>query len=130
MKPRITSLFIFLTFFAGILLAQTAPGAGELIQSMPKLNASHLQVTEFSGGVPANTGADYYQIQYTTPDIEGVMDTASGLLIVPQRGDIDMAMTIYQRGTPGSGAAAASELMAPDAGFFGSAMAGQGMIVL
>lgn len=112
------------------LLAQTATGAGELVSATPVLDANRTQVTEFGPVAPANTGATYYRVTYTTPDIEGVLDTVSGLLVVPQRGDIAMAMAVYQRGTPFSKQNLASNLSATDAVFAASALAGQGMITL
>ncbi len=130
MKTRLLLVFATLLFYLPDLWTQTAPGAGELVAAIPIFSADHLRVTELAGNIPANTGADYYQIQYTTPDVAGVLDTASGLLIVPQRGDIGMSMAVYQRGTPESGATAASNLTATDAVFFGSALAGQGIITL
>ncbi|MCO6477496.1 MAG: T9SS type A sorting domain-containing protein [Phaeodactylibacter sp.] len=129
MKPRFTLVLLW-SLLPFLLSAQTGPGAGELIDANLLIRADHLQVTEFSGGIPANTGADYYSIHYTTPDIEGVLDTASGLLVIPQRGDIDRAMVVYQRGTARSKQDAASNLTAVDAIFASSALAGQGMITL
>ncbi|MCB0587793.1 MAG: T9SS type A sorting domain-containing protein [Phaeodactylibacter sp.] len=124
---KLCYLFLLFSFSLG---AQTGPGAGELIDFQLRISADHIQVARFSGNSPANTGADYYSIRYTTPDIEGVLDTASGLLVIPQRGDIDMAMAVFQRGTARFKQDAASNLSAVDAVFASSVLAGQGMITL
>jgi hypothetical protein len=60
------------------------------------LHAQQLISTEFRGslslqdmiddyGPTMQNGVDMYKITYTTPDIEGVTDTASGLVIIPVR---------------------------------------------
>ena len=45
---------------------------------------------------------DLYKITYTTPDLEGVMDTASGLVVVPVGIDRSFPLLCAQHGTVGS----------------------------
>ncbi len=50
------------------------------------------------GGYPAEFGGSYYRITYLTPDAQGVLDTASGLIAIPDL--IGSApMLCYQHGT-------------------------------
>ena len=44
----------------------------------------------------------YYKVLYTTPDVHGVLDTASGLLAVPIDDQRCFARLVYQHGTSGS----------------------------
>lgn len=71
--------------------------AQELISSEFLGNIPKAQI-EFLSPIPPNHGVDLYKILYTTPDVQGVTDTASGLLCVP-----DVAGTFpllaYQHGT-------------------------------
>lgn len=84
-------LLLFIPFFAFQLSAQ------ELISSEFLGNVPKAQL-EFISPVPPNNGVDLYKVLYTTPDVQGVTDTASGLLCVP-----DVAGTFpllaYQHGT-------------------------------
>lgn len=47
-------------------------------------------------------GANYYQITYTTHDVQGVTDTVSGLLVVPDNPNKVYPRLVYQHGTSGS----------------------------
>ena len=46
-------------------------------------------------------GVDMYRILYTTKDIEGAQDTASGLLVIPQQEDVSFPLVSYSHGTSG-----------------------------
>jgi len=65
---------------------------------------------ELNLGETVENGVDAYRITYTTTDLEGRLDTASGLLLIPQ--DIDRALpqAIYQHGTVNSRSDVPSEL--------------------
>lgn len=79
-------------------------------------------------GVFMQNGVDMYKITYTTPDIFGVQDTASGLVIVPIR-DIAYAYPLlcYQHGTVNSKTDVPSNL---SGGYeLGLALAGLGYVV-
>lgn len=47
-------------------------------------------------------GAKYYQITYTTKSVQGLPDTASGLLSVPDNPALKYPRLVYQHGTSGS----------------------------
>ena len=44
-------------------------------------------------------GVDIYKVLYTTPDVRGQLDTASGALVIPQARDLALPLFIYQHGT-------------------------------
>lgn len=67
-------------------------------------------IIEFNIGTPVETGVDAYRILYTTTDIEGRLDTASGLLLIPQNTENPLPMAIYQHGTVNSRTDVPSEL--------------------
>ena len=46
-------------------------------------------------------GIDVYKVRYTTLDVHGQPDTASGALVVPQARDFALPIFIYQHGTSG-----------------------------
>ena len=73
-------------------------------------------------------GVDMYRVLYTTTDIHGVPDTASGLLIVPDRPEFIYPLLSYQHGTVNSRWDVPSEL----AGGYELAMAlsGKGYAVI
>ncbi len=74
-------------------------------------------------------GVRLYAITYTTPDITGVLDTASGLIAVPVRGEDELLpQLIYQHGTVADRNDAPSLL----AGGYqlAEAMAGMGFVTL
>ncbi|MCB0643190.1 MAG: T9SS type A sorting domain-containing protein [Phaeodactylibacter sp.] len=47
-------------------------------------------------------GADLYRVLYTTQDVHGVPDTASGLLVVPNQDGLSYPLLCYQHGTVNS----------------------------
>lgn len=49
----------------------------------------------------SNNGVDMYRILYTTKDIAGALDTASGLLVIPQQEDVSFPLVSYSHGTAG-----------------------------
>ncbi|MFK7935299.1 MAG: T9SS type A sorting domain-containing protein [Saprospiraceae bacterium] len=87
-------ILLFLT-----LISFNCMNAQELISSELLGNISEAQLS-FISPIPPNHGVDLYKVLYTTPDVQGVKDTASGLLCVP-----DVAGTFpllaYQHGTVG-----------------------------
>ncbi|MEL7021493.1 MAG: T9SS type A sorting domain-containing protein [Bacteroidota bacterium] len=86
---------LILPFLFQLFVAQ----AQELISSEFVGNFSQLQISLISP-VPPNHGVDMYRVLYTTPDVQGVQDTASGLLCVP---DVTgtFPLLAYQHGTVG-----------------------------
>ena len=49
----------------------------------------------------SNYGVDMYRILYTTKDIAGEQDTASGLLVIPQLEGVSFPLVSYSHGTAG-----------------------------
>ncbi|MBC7774195.1 MAG: T9SS type A sorting domain-containing protein [Phycisphaerae bacterium] len=47
-------------------------------------------------------GAKYYRVTYTTKSVQGLVDTASGLLSVPDNPTLKYPRLVYQHGTSGS----------------------------
>lgn len=96
---KILSLFVALSFVA--FSAQTL-SAQELISSGLVGTRSRAQLQALFGFFIQN-GIKMYKITYTTPDIYGQPDTASGLLVVPVRNlPSSYPLLCYQHGTVGS----------------------------
>ncbi len=58
--------------------------------------------TQFNNLPFIQFGANYYRIEYTTPDVHGVLDTVTGLLAVPDNEARVYPRLVYQHGTSGS----------------------------
>lgn len=86
----------FLLFFPLLLTSQNLISITDL---GPRDQADvNTEVTQF--GVIALNGVLQYKVQYETPDIHGVLDTASGLLLIPDNYASVMAPVLcYQHGT-------------------------------
>ena len=92
-----TRLSHILTF--GILLSIATPVlAQQLVSSELKGTVSQAQMTLQYGPLVQN-GVQMYKITYTTPDVFGQQDTASGLLIVPIRPGFTLPLLTCHRGT-------------------------------
>ena len=53
-------------------------------------------------GVPATNGVDLFKIRYTSTDLEGMPDTLSGLVAIPDTENLEHPVLIYGHGTVGS----------------------------
>lgn len=74
----------------------------ELISSEFKGERS-LQQMQDEYGIFMQNGIEMYKLTYTTPDINGALDTASGLLVLPVRDELlSYPLLCYQHGTVGS----------------------------
>jgi hypothetical protein len=74
-------------------------------------------------GIPAEFDVAFYKLTYTTPDVHGVLDTASGLIVLPIDNSNQYPMLVYQHGTINDRNTAMSNLVAADvslATIFGS----------
>lgn len=92
------TLFFFLIFITSTYHIS----AQNLISSEVVGSLSKADIAAIAGGlIQPNNGVDMYKILYTTPDVQGVTDTASGLVLIP---DIDgiFPMLVFQHGTVGS----------------------------
>lgn len=79
------------------------------ISSELSISLSRL-IIEFNLGTTVENGVDAYRITYSTTDLEGRLDTASGLLLIPQDIEVALPQAIYQHGTVGSRSDVPSEL--------------------
>ncbi len=53
-------------------------------------------------GIPTQFGVDVHSVLYYTPHLDGELDTASGLFVIPKSFDTAHAILCYQHGTVGS----------------------------
>ncbi len=91
-----------------------APGTVVAFQKVGAFNAQ--QLTGLRGQMhfpadvlpPVRNGVVLYAVQYRTPDLEGKMTTASGLVIVPDTQTGPMPVVSYQHGTIGASQAGPS----------------------
>ena len=72
--------------------------AQDLISSQYLSNVSKANL-ESTYGTAFHNGVDLYRVLYTTPDVLGVLDTASGLLVVPDDPGFAYPLLVYQHGT-------------------------------
>lgn len=89
----------FYLLFTLLLSTLTFLQAQELVRSAYVGSFSEFEISTLFGITP-NNGVDMYKIVYTTPDAQGVQDTASGLLCVPSIGGT-YPLLAYQHGTVG-----------------------------
>jgi hypothetical protein len=93
---RLLPLCVFFLAFTASLSSQ------ELISSEYKGERS-LQQMQADYGLFMQNGIEMHKLTYTTPDINGELDTASGLLVLPVREDLlSYPLLCYQHGTVGS----------------------------
>ena len=109
-----TLLSIVLLLFAHILTAQN------LVDALFLGSTSKAEITGITG-FPAQYALDYYKVLYTTPDASGQLDTASGLMAVPQLSG-SLPILCYQHGTTSGKFDVPSNLGAGDGqtGLYGS----------
>lgn len=96
MQKKLITLGIFsLAFIAGL-------QAQQLVSSTYKGMRTKAQMQQLFGPLAQN-GITMYKIQYTTPDVFGEQDTASGLLVLPVRdGDFAYPLLAFMHGTVNS----------------------------
>ncbi len=94
MKKSTLLLFLLASFSIPLFSQQLI--SGTFVGSISKAELTSSYFVSFPYGV------DMYKIQYTTPDIHEVQDTASGLLVVPDVEDKVYPLLCYQHGTVGS----------------------------
>lgn len=92
---RFFPIYLTLFFIAGSLSAQN------LVSVTYKGGRTKAQmVSQF--GIFMQYGVDMYKFQYTTPDVHGQLDTASGLFVLPRVEGASLPLLVYQHGTVGS----------------------------
>ncbi|MEY4134303.1 MAG: hypothetical protein RL386_653 [Bacteroidota bacterium] len=94
-----------------LLIAPAGAYAQQLISATVLGNYTKEQVSAFLP-IPGLARYDVrvYKIRYTTPDIRGVRDTASGLLAQPLAANSSWPVMVYQHGTAGSRVAVPSRM--------------------
>ena len=80
------------------LLFTTALTAQEVVTFESVGSISKQELTDAYGFLIQN-GVDMYKVTYTTPDVFGVQDTASGLLVLPDDYTKEYPSLIYHHGT-------------------------------
>lgn len=90
-------LLIFIISFSCISMLSSQ----KLIDYELAISVSEL-VIEVTLGQDVNNGVDAYRVSYTTTDLEGRIDTASGLILIPINMTGPLPKAIYQHGTVGS----------------------------
>ena len=76
--------------------------AQRLISSTPLGTKTKAQLTTQFGLPIIQYGAQYYRVLYATTDVQGLPDTASGLIVVPNDFSKVFPRLVYQHGTSGS----------------------------
>lgn len=85
-------------FLLGVAIVPRAVQAQDLIDVTFIQSVSQSELpSEFQ--LFAENGIDLYKVLYTTADIEGRTDTASGLMVLPQRENVQVPMMVVQHGT-------------------------------
>jgi len=90
----------FLLFFCILMLSVTC--FSQKLVTYEKVGENSLANINAAYGLPIfRNGVEFYKMTYETPDVHGILDTASGLLIVPNESDNAFPMLCYQHGTIG-----------------------------
>lgn len=92
-----------LLFLFGLIAGGLFPAKAQDLISISYLQSKTQAqlIAEFANPLFQN-GVDMYKMTYTTPDVNGQLDTASGLFVIPQVSDRDLSFLCYQHGTVGS----------------------------
>ena len=93
---------LFLPLCMALFLPIVLLQAQELVSIEKKGSQTKAQLAAQFQGI-TNNDVDYYKITYTTTDVFGALDTASGLVVVPRRDAIhSYPRLVFQHGTVGS----------------------------
>ena len=77
-------------------------GFSQKLVSYDRIGENSLDNINATYGFPIfRNGVEFYKITYETPDVQGVLDTASGLVVVPDQFDKSYPLLCYQHGTIG-----------------------------
>jgi hypothetical protein len=97
MKDFLLRVSFTALFFTG---SSAALLYGQYLVSSESLGTRSIAELENELGRTARTGVSLYKIRYMTTDVHNVVDTASGLLVVPDMSLNDaLPMVVYQHGT-------------------------------
>lgn len=90
----------FSVFLLFALLAIVNPVNAQQVVSSTYLQSYDIEYFANELNVPfSNSGVDIYRILYTTKDIAGAQDTASGLLVIPKQKGVSFPLVSYSHGT-------------------------------
>ncbi|MCB0529083.1 MAG: T9SS type A sorting domain-containing protein [Saprospiraceae bacterium] len=92
-----SSIYAFL-----LLLSISYTAASQQLVSTTLLGSKTKTALTAQFGLPMSFGARYYRITYTTSDLQGLTDTVSGLIAVPDDPIRIYPRLVYQHGTAGS----------------------------
>lgn len=82
-----------------LLVGLSAPLLAQKLISSTKIGSLNTGVLSLIVGPLARYDIDLYRVLYTTKDIEGKLDTASGLIALPLVTNASMPLLVYQHGT-------------------------------
>jgi hypothetical protein len=118
-------------FAAAFLLLFYATVAAQELVSATLLGVRTSSELTSQFGLPMSFGAKFYRITYTTSDLQGMTDTVSGLVAVPDDPTKVYPRVVYQHGTAGSPLGVPSFNAAQDGeGSIGLLFAGLGYVAL
>ncbi|MBK8192735.1 MAG: T9SS type A sorting domain-containing protein [Lewinellaceae bacterium] len=118
-------------FAAAFLLLFYATVAAQELVSATLLGVRTSSELTSQFGLPMSFGAKFYRITYTTSDLQGMTDTVSGLVAVPDDPTRVYPRVVYQHGTAGSPLGVPSFNAAQDGeGSIGLLFAGLGYVAL
>lgn len=120
-----------MAFFCCLGLLSIQLRAQELISSrlLGSRTAAQIQA-QFSLPLTPPNGAKFYRITYTMPDLKGVRDTASGLLVLPDAPNRKFPRLVYQHGTSDSKQAVPSNTATNGEGSIGLIFGGFGYVTI
>lgn len=95
MKKLATSLSLIIAVFQFI-------NAQEIVSSTFLISYDLEYFTEELEITFSNNGVDLYRVNYTTTNLEGALDTASGLVCIPKIEGYNLPLVSYGHGTVGS----------------------------
>lgn len=103
-KPHKTILAMIAYFFKsallGLLIVLSLPALAQDLIDFEFKGSRSLEQMQADYGLLMQNGIEYYKIKYTTPDINGALDTASGLIVLPVREtEYQYPLLCYMHGT-------------------------------
>lgn len=122
---------IYLVFF--VLLLSPALLRAQSLVSATYLGAKTKNELNAQFGLPIFThDVRYFKVTYTSHNLEGALDTLSGLVVFPQGANVAYPRLVYQHGTAGSKQGVPSNYGTPDGseGQIGLVFGGTGYVAL
>ncbi len=121
---------LFTLLFAALCAAVTPASAQQLIGAQLLGSRTAAQLSTQFAPLTLTYGVKFYKVTYTTPDVKGVRDTASGLLVLPDNASRVYPRLVYQHGTSSSRTDVPSNYSASSEGNIGLLFAGLGYIAV